>query len=259
MTETNVTEVILELDHVSKTFGALQATDDVSTVVRRGERRALIGPNGAGKSTLVKLINGHLVPTSGTIRFLGNDITRVPSHERVRRGMAMTFQHSSLLDDMSVHDNLVLAVQRTLEHNGSWFTSMRKHRDVTQRVAEVIERLRLDSESLRLAGDLAHGQRRRVEIALAYATEPQLLLLDEPAAGMSPGEIEDFLEFLSGMDELTFILIEHNIDVVMRVASSISVLDAGRIIASGDPETVSKSEEVQLAYLGSSMGEDLFR
>jgi branched-chain amino acid transport system ATP-binding protein len=253
-----VTSSLLELKGVSKTFGALRATDDVTTSVHEGERRALIGPNGAGKSTLFKLITGQLLPSGGRIVFNGQDITKAPAHERARQGMAMTFQHSNLLDDLTVRENITLAAQRKLGAATRGFSPIRKERGVHQRADELIEELSLQAHASQVAGSLAHGQRRRVEVALAYAIEPRLLLLDEPAAGMSPGEIEDFLEVLLSIPNLTFIMIEHNIDVVLRVASAITVLDAGRIIAEGDPTEVTASEAVQQAYLGSSLGEELF-
>lgn len=255
---TSLSSPLLELKGVSKVFGALRATDDVTTTVQPGEHRALIGPNGAGKSTLFKVITGQLLPTEGTIRFDGQDITKVPAHERARRGMAMTFQHSNLLDDLTVRENITLAVQRKLGAATKWFTPISRQREVHQRTDELIEELSLQLHAPRTAGGLAHGERRKVEVALAYAIEPRLLLLDEPAAGMSPGEIEDFLEVLLSIPDLTFIMIEHNIDVVLRVASAITVLDAGRIIAEGNPQEVTASSAVQRAYLGSSLGEELF-
>jgi branched-chain amino acid transport system ATP-binding protein len=249
---------LLELNAVSKTFGALRATSDVSLTVRDGERRALIGPNGAGKSTLFKLITGQLLPSEGSIIFDGVDVSKAPAHARAKLGMAMTFQHSNLLGDLTVKENLTLAVQRKMGVADKWFSPISAQRDVHARTSDLIEEMGLQEHANRAAADLAYGLQRRVEVALAYAMEPRLLLLDEPAAGMSPGEIEDFLEVLLGRPDLTFILVEHNIDVVMRVASSITVLDAGSVIAEGLPEAVTASEAVQRAYLGSSLGEDVF-
>lgn len=249
---------LLEVRNVSKVFGRLAAVDNVSITVHSGERRALIGPNGAGKSTLFKLINGQLRPNTGSIQFRGADITACPVHDRVRQGMAMTFQHNNLLDDLTVRENVTLAVQRRLGTHSDWMRPIRHHRAVHDRSEEILELMALNADSSRLAGDLAHGQRRSVEIALAYAAEPELLLLDEPAAGMSPGEIEDFLAVLLGLRNITFVMIEHHMDLVLRVATEISVLDAGRVIAEGKPAEVTKSAEVQRAYLGDSLGEDLF-
>jgi branched-chain amino acid transport system ATP-binding protein len=258
VSEPNGKRALLELKGVSKTFGALKASNDVSLTVWEGERRALIGPNGAGKSTLFKLITGQLLPSEGNIVFDGVDVSKAPAHERAKLGMAMTFQHSNLLAELTVRENVTLAVQRKLGVARKWFAPISAQKSVHARTDELIEEMGLAEHANRAAADLAYGMQRRVEVALAYATEPRLLLLDEPAAGMSPGEIEDFLEVLLGIPGLTFILVEHNIDVVMRVASSITVLDAGSIIAEGNPEAVTASEAVQRAYLGSSLGEDVF-
>lgn len=244
--------VLLEARKLSKIFGALAAVDDVSLVVNGGERRALIGPNGAGKSTLFQLINGQLSPTTGSIHFRGEDITTNPVHSRVRSGMAMTFQRSNLLDDLTVEQNLHLAIQRAKGEHRRWFIPAHKIRSVSDRVADVLDTFALTSDAGSITGSLAHGRRRSLEIALAYSMEPSLLLLDEPAAGMSPGEIEHFLELLDGLHGVTFVMIEHNVDLVLRFASKITVLDAGRVIAEGNPQEIVNSAEVQVAYLGSS-------
>lgn len=249
---------LLELVNVSKVFGALRATDGVSIAVKEGENRALIGPNGAGKSTLFKLISGQLTPSEGAIHFEGKDITQSRAHERSRLGLAMTFQHSNLLDQLTVRENITIAVQRKMGVAGKWFSPIWNQKAVHARTDQLLEELSLQQKATKVASSLAYGERRRVELALAYATEPRLLLLDEPAAGMSPGEIEDFLEILLKIPNLTFVMIEHNIDVVMRIASTITVLDYGRVIADGSPGDVTKSDAVQKAYLGSSLGEDLF-
>ncbi|MCU1440962.1 MAG: transporter ATP-binding protein [Rhodoglobus sp.] len=245
-------EPLLRLTGVSKVFGTVAAVKNVNLDVRPGEHRALIGPNGAGKSTLFKLVTGQLPPTDGSIVFGGDDVSGWPAFRRARVGMAMTFQHSNLFDDLTVRENVTLAVQRQRGRAGRVLTPLRREREVHERVAVLLEESKLSVHADRPAGALAHGQRRRVEIALAYATEPRLLLLDEPAAGMSPGEIEDFLDLLLSRPNLTFVMIEHNIDLVMRIASSISVLDAGEIIAEGPPASIVASEAVQVAYLGSA-------
>ncbi len=251
MTETTGS-LLLEAKNLTKIFGALAAVDDVSITVNVGERRALIGPNGAGKSTLFQLINGQLTPTNGSITFRGKDITATSVHSRVREGMAMTFQRSNLLDDLTVEQNLHLAIQRAKGEYRRWFIPAHKIRSVTDRVEEVLDTFALTSDARAITGSLAHGRRRSLEIALAYSLEPSLLLLDEPAAGMSPGEIEQFLELLDSLQGVTFVMIEHNVDLVLRFASKITVLDAGSVIAEGAPEQIVNSAEVQTAYLGSS-------
>ena len=243
---------LLEAINLTKIFGSLAAVDDVSLSVVEGERRALIGPNGAGKSTLFQLINGQLTPTSGSIKFRGSDITKTPVHDRVRAGMAMTFQRSNLLDDLTVEQNVYLAVQRTQGSHRRWFTPAHKVSAVNDRVDQVLEVFSLTNDAKAVTGSLAHGRRRSLEIALAYSVEPRLLLLDEPAAGMSPGEIEAFLELLNGLSGVTFVMIEHNVDLVLRVASKITVLDAGRVIAEGPPDEIVDSADVQRAYLGAA-------
>lgn len=249
---------LLELSGVSKVFGSLHATNNVSMSVCEGEHRALIGPNGAGKSTLFKLITGQLVPTEGSIKFAGKDVTHAPAYRRAREGMAMTFQHSNLLDDMTVRENLTLAVQRKYGVARRWYVPLMRQKAVHERTDNLLAEMSLRDHADRVAGDLAHGERRRVEIALAYATEPRLLLLDEPTAGMSPGEVEDFVSILMSIPQLTFVMIAHDIDVTMRVASSITVLAAGQVVAEGTPSEITASDVVHKAYLGSSLGEDLF-
>jgi branched-chain amino acid transport system ATP-binding protein len=245
-------ETLLQLTGVSRLFGTVAAVRDVTLAVKAGEHRALIGPNGAGKSTLFKLVTGQLRPSAGSITFDGKDVTRWPAYRRARVGMSMTFQHSNLFDEFTVRENVALAVQHERGRAARVLTPLRREKDVHERVSALLEESGLIAHADRRAGALAHGERRRVEIALAYATEPRLLLLDEPAAGMSPGEIEDFLELLLSRPNLTFVMIEHNIDLVMRLASTITVLDAGEIIADGPPEAIIASEAVQIAYLGSA-------
>lgn len=240
----------LELHELTKAFGSLTAVDRVRMEVVEGACHALIGPNGAGKSTLFNLISGRIKPTAGHVYFAGRDITRLSEDERNRVGMATTFQHSTLFDGLSVRANLELAVQRHLGLSARVWPSRRDRARIQEATDERIVQSALTDLENTGAGALSHGQRRRLEIALALATEPRLLLLDEPAAGMSPVECEELIALIRSLRTQTVVLIEHNIDLVMDVATRVSVLDAGRLLTEGAPAEVSGSAAVQEAYLG---------
>lgn len=241
---------LLVLDQLTKWFGSLAAVESVRMDVAEGACHALIGPNGAGKSTLFNMVSGRIKPTAGRVLFSGRDITRFSEAERNRVGIATTFQHSTLFDGLSVRANLELAVQRRLGLGARAWPRRRDRARITEAIDEHVVHSGLTDLMSTGAGELSHGQRRRLEIALALATEPRLLLLDEPAAGMSPGECEELIALLRGLQGQTVVLIEHNIDLVMNVASRISVLDAGRLLIEGAPAEVSGSTAVQEAYLG---------
>jgi branched-chain amino acid transport system ATP-binding protein len=255
-----VTTAALSLRGVTKRYGALTAVDHVTLDIAQGARHALIGPNGAGKSTLFSLVAGTLRCTSGHVVFEGEDVTRRSAAWRARGGLAKTFQHSSLFMSMSPLENVALAAQR---HAG---LGMALHRssvpwragidDVAERcVAEV----GLADRSHIPAGSLSHGERRQLEVAVALATHPRVLLLDEPAAGMSPAESARFSEVVRALPaEITVVLIEHDLDLVFRLADRVSVLHLGALLADGTPEEVKADPAVQQAYLGESTLEDLF-
>jgi branched-chain amino acid transport system ATP-binding protein len=242
---------VLELDGVVKRYGELRAVDGVSLALERAARHALIGPNGAGKTTLFHLIAGTLKPTAGRIVFAGVDVTRLDTHRRTRLGIGRTFQHSSLFDGLTPFENVAIAVQRRLGHGHKLVRPAGAFRDVSERTAALLERVGLGAVGGAPAGSLSHGHRRQLEVALALATEPELLLLDEPTAGMSRDEAQRFLTLLGSLrDSLTIVLVEHDMDIVFGFATHVSVLDAGRLIATGTPEAIRSSAVVQEAYLG---------
>jgi branched-chain amino acid transport system ATP-binding protein len=242
----------LELVDVGRRYGELRAVQSVTLEVEAGSRHALIGPNGAGKSTLFGLISGTVRATSGRIRFLGIDITRRGPHRRTRLGMGRTFQHSSLFDDLTARENVAMSVQRKLGHARNAVLPTARFADVEARSEELLELVGLTDLGGIEAGSMSYGHRRQLEVALALATEPRLLLLDEPTAGMSRDEARQFMALIGGLpSELTLMIVEHDMDVVFELASAISVLDAGRLIATGRPEEIRASAEVQEAYLGS--------
>ncbi|HEY7691771.1 MAG TPA: ABC transporter ATP-binding protein [Gaiellaceae bacterium] len=242
---------VLELADVGRRYGELRAVDSVTLEVAAGSRHALIGPNGAGKSTLFHLISGTVRATSGRIRFLGVDVTRRGPHRRTRLGVGRTFQHSSLFDELTARENVAVAVQRKLGHARNAVLPVGRFRDVDDRSEELLELVGLTGLGETDAGSLSYGHRRQLEVALALATEPRLLLLDEPTAGMSRTEARQFMALIGGLpQELTLMIVEHDMDIVFELATVISVLDAGRLIATGPPEEIRTSPVVQEAYLG---------
>jgi len=242
---------VLGLAQVGRRYGELRAVDDVTLEVEAGSRHALIGPNGAGKSTLFHLISGTVKPTSGRVTFLGVDVTRRGPHRRTRLGMGRTFQHSSLFDELSARENVAMSVQRKLGHAGNPVLPVSRFRDVDARSEELLELVGLGGLGDAEAGSLSYGHRRQLEVALALAIEPRLLLLDEPTAGMSREEAQQFMALVGALpEELTLMIVEHDMDVVFELATMISVLDAGRLIASGPPHEIRASSAVQEAYLG---------
>jgi branched-chain amino acid transport system ATP-binding protein len=244
-------EVVLALEGVSKRFGNLRAVDDVTLSLAQGARHAVIGPNGAGKSTLFHLISGTVRPSSGRIVFRAIDVTRRRPHRRAHLGMSRTFQQSSLFDGLSARDNVAMAVQRQLRRARNAVRPARSYRDINERAAGLLALLDLEQFAATPARSLSHGHRRQLEVALALATKPSLLLMDEPTAGMSRDEAQRLLAIIAGLPAaLTIVLVEHDMDVVFGFASEISVLDAGRLIATGPPEAIRESPAVQEAYLG---------
>jgi branched-chain amino acid transport system ATP-binding protein len=242
---------VLELEGVGRRYGELRAVDSVTLEVESGSRHALIGPNGAGKSTLFHLISGTVRPSSGRIRFLGADVTRRGPHRRTQLGMGRTFQHSSLFDELTARENIAIAVQRKLGHAPNPVMPATRFPDVAERSDELLGLVGLAELGDVDAGSLSYGHRRQLEIALALATEPRLLLLDEPTAGMSRDETQRFRELIGALPgELTLIIVEHDMDVVFGLATVISVLDAGALIATGPPAEIRSSAAVQEAYLG---------
>ena len=244
----------LELRGVTKLFGALAAISDVTMSVRPGERRAVLGSNGAGKTTLFNCITGDFLPTSGTIRLFGEDLTNFPAHERIRRGLRRTYQISLLFGGMSVADNVYLAC---LGVSRGRFSLLRPRPSdaIVARAHELIEAVHLTHVRDTLVSSLSYGQQRQLEIALALAGAPRFILFDEPAAGLSPTERSELVAILSGLpDHIGYIIIEHDMDVALRVAESVTMMHNGRVFKEGTPEEIENDAEVQELYLGGGHG-----
>ncbi len=247
----NTAEPLISVSGLRRTFGGIVATDGVDLDVRIGEIHAIIGPNGAGKTTLIAQISGALEPESGTIRFAGRDITRLPPYERSRLGLARSFQITTIFHDMSVIENVALAVQAHDGHSYRFWRPARTDPVLIGRAMEALARVGLDGRRDDNAGNLSHGEHRQVEIAMALATGPSALLLDEPTAGMGREESARMVEIIRSIKEdHAILLIEHDMDAVFALADRITVLVYGRIIASGPPEAIRADEGVRRAYLG---------
>ena len=248
-----MSEALLSTQGLMKRFGGLVATDHVSIDVLPGEIHALIGPNGAGKTTLVGQLTGNLRPDAGTIRFAGEDITRLPTHARVRRGLARSFQITAVLREFTAIENVALAVQAHDGHSFRFLGDARNERRLRDRAWHALSQVGLDQRGAVLAQELSHGEQRQLEIAMALAGEPKLLLLDEPMAGMGGEESHDMvarLRHLKGHHAM--LLIEHDMDAVFALADRITVLVYGRAIATGTPQEIRANAEVRQAYLGES-------
>ena len=244
----------LELRGVTRMFGALAALTDVTITVRPGERRAVLGSNGAGKTTLFNCVTGDFPPPSGTIRFFGEDITHFPPYERIRRGLRRTYQISLLFQNLSVRDNVYLACRGCSRGRFS-FIRTRATDAIMQSVADLISLVHLEAVTDHLVGELAHGQQRQLEIALALAGAPRFILLDEPAAGLSPHERGDLVAILTALpSHIGYIIIEHDMDVALRVVESVTMMHNGRIFKEGPPQQIESDPEVQELYLGGGHG-----
>lgn len=245
----------LRVDKIRKSFGALAAVNGVSLTVAPGERRAIIGPNGAGKTTLFNLISGELAPTGGKVFFEGQDVTNWQTHERVRLGMARTFQRNNLFLSLSVFENVRLAVQRIMNVASDLLHASSELRAVNERTEQLLVQMGLDGRSTTLAKNLSYGEQRQLELAIAMATEPQILLLDEPTAGMSQGETSTIGTVLQNLPRsLTLLIIEHDMDVVFSLADYVTVLHYGEVIADGKADQVRQDPRVLEVYLGTQRG-----
>jgi branched-chain amino acid transport system ATP-binding protein len=242
---------MLEVKGLTKSFGALRACDGIDFDVKEGETHAVIGPNGAGKTTFISQLAGNLLPDAGTVRFAGDDITRLPAPKRARLGLARSFQITSVYPEFSALDNVALAVQAHSGHSFRFWRTARGDPALIEPAERVLEEVGLHQRKNILAATLAHGEQRQLEVAMALATNPRLLLLDEPMAGMGIDESQRMIALLSKLKQRkTIILVEHDMDAVFRLADRISVLVYGRVIATGAPEAIRANPEVRVAYLG---------
>ena len=242
---------MLKVDSLFKSFGALLATDNLSFQVKKGEIHAIIGPNGAGKTTLIGQLTGEIESDSGRILFDGNNISGVPVHLRSAHGLARSFQITNIFHDLTTWDNVALAVQAHAGHSFHFWKNASKERELRQPALEFLGIVGLEKRAGFIAGLLSHGEHRQLEIAMALATNPKMLLLDEPMAGMGPKESLAMVDILIKLKhKLTILLIEHDMDVVFTLADRITVLVNGRGIATDTPDAIRKNPEVIAAYLG---------
>jgi branched-chain amino acid transport system ATP-binding protein len=244
-------EPVLELRALCKSFGGLRAVRDVSLTLMPGDRKAIIGPNGAGKTTLFNLITGILPATSGQVLLFGRDVTTWPSHRRTALGMARTFQVTHLFPKLSVLQNVLLAIQGLRRSKFVMWRLLSSYRDVQEKARTLLQQAGFWERQDNEVRYLSHGEQRQLEIVLGLASDPKVLLLDEPAAGLSSGESAEMSKFLLGLDPgLAILLIEHDMDVVFDVADEISVLHFGEILETGSPQQIHDSNKVQEIYLG---------
>jgi branched-chain amino acid transport system ATP-binding protein len=244
-------EPLLQIEGLTKRFGGIVASDDVTLSIPPGELHAIIGPNGAGKTTLVGQLTGELSPQSGRIRFAGRDITTLPAYGRNLLGLARSFQITSLFLDFTALDNVALAVQAHAGHSFSFWHDARREAELREPARAALERVGLGTRADAPVANMSHGEHRQLEIAMALAAKPRMLLLDEPMAGMGTDESARMVTLLRELKpELTILLIEHDMDAVFALADRISVLVYGRIIASGEPAAIRTNPDVRRAYLG---------
>lgn len=244
---------LLQVDTVSRHFGNLVAVDNVSMTVESGELRAIIGPNGAGKTTFFNLLSGLFPPTSGRVLFGGEDITRLRPDRRVRLGMARTFQITEIFPELTANENLCIPIEILAGYRMRPWLSRQKRAKVEARASELLMMGGLRDKAERRVGELSHGDQRTIEILMALALQPRLLLLDEPTAGMGEQETEAIVRLIGKLHHdlgLTILLIEHDMRVVFQLASRILVLAEGRVLAEGLPDQIAANEAVQTAYLG---------
>ena len=241
----------LVLDHVSREFGGLKAVDDVNLAIRSGERHAVIGPNGAGKTTLFNLVSGELQATAGRIMLFGSDVARLAPHQRAARGIARTFQITRLFPRLTVLENVLLACQALDPRKFTMFRRLSFQMDLVKKAGDLLGEFGLAPQKQELARNLSYGDQRKLEVALSMAGRPRLLLLDEPMAGLSPGESESMLAILQKLDPaIAVLLIEHDMDVAFAFAERITVLYQGRVLTTGDKADVGANPGVQEIYLG---------
>jgi len=244
---------ILSTETLRKSFGGLPAVDGVDVRFAEGELTAIIGPNGAGKTTLINLVSGALAPDSGRVVFRGEDITRLPAHLRVRRGLARSFQIMTIFPLLTVLENILLPVLARLGRLLDGFSPLPRHGDAMGEAERILRDVGLSGEAHRPAGVLSHGDQRRLELGIALATQPACCLLDEPSSGMHPSEqtvVLKLIRRLSAARQATFVVVEHDMDVVFALAQRIIVMNRGRVLADGPPDAIRENQAVRDIYLG---------
>lgn len=248
---TDTTATVLHAKGLVKRFGGITATDHVTLALKKGARHALIGPNGAGKTTLINLLTGVLAPTEGRIELEGQDITDLAPHLRVQRGMVRTFQINQLFDPLTPLETLALTVSRHKGLDARWWQPLGKNAKVTRRCEELLEQFHLTEVMSQPTRELAYGKRRLLEIAIALACEPRVLLLDEPVAGVPAGEREELLQTVAALPaDVSVLLIEHDMDLVFNFATYITVLVNGGLLTEGEPNYIANDARVKAVYLG---------
>jgi branched-chain amino acid transport system ATP-binding protein len=247
-------EKLLEIVDVSHHFGGLTAVSGVSTSVRKGEIRGIIGPNGAGKTTLFNLITGELRPSSGRIFLKGEEITGFSPHTICRKGLGRTFQLTFVFPGMTVFDSVWIGVYSRMKGTNLLLSRTDKATDVNERTAEICRLVRLEDKMHELASNLSYGDQKVLEIAMALSTGPSLLLLDEPTQGVGPGEVDHVVELIERLSEdMSILLIEHDMDFILRLCNNLTVLNFGKVIAEGSCDAIGRNEEVQRIYVGESL------
>ena len=253
---TESAEPILRLRGVGRRFGGVQAVRSVDLDVLPGERRALLGPNGAGKTTLFNVISGEFPPSAGSVELFGQDVTQLPARKRAKIGLTRTFQKSRLFLGLSVEDNLYLAVLG-MQTGHLRPVVGKKDREMRERARELAERVGLKEQLPKLVGSLSHGEQRQLEVGMARAGDPKIMMLDEPASGLSRGERVALTELLLTLDRsITLLLIEHDMDVALTVAEQVTMMHDGRVIVEGSPDEIKANQLVHDLYLGKGLGND---
>lgn len=251
-------EIILEAFNLSKVFGGLVAVDDVSIKIKKQTMHAIIGPNGAGKTTLFNLLSGVMPPTNGKVFYKGNDITHVSPQKRAHLGIGRSYQITNIFPNLTVLENIRLSAQAMGKDNFKLFKLADNFKQYIQKAFEVIDLIGLNGRELFLARDLPHGEKRKLELGIMLASDPELLLFDEPTAGMSSEQVPELIEIISKVvhqKERTAILVEHRMDMVMSISDVITVMSQGRTLADGTPHEIANNKQVQAAYLGDLYGE----